>query len=310
MLKYAAQNNNIFSCRNMELNKRTSNKQAKGTFRSTGMKSYAQIIGILLTSFWLAASCGDYGKVLKGSDYQAKRALALDLYQKEKYKRALPLWEELFGIIRGSNTAEETHWYLANTYFQVGDMLLANYYYSLFVKNFPKSTHREEALYMSAFSLYKASPRYTLDQTASLEAIQSFQNFVDMYPESARLTEANRLVDELLAKLERKMLNQAHLHYVRQEYRAAITTWETVLQDFPDTEKRFEVYFQIIKASYEFADLSIKQRKWERFSDVIDYYRTFADRLKGSPYASDAKTLMLKAEEQKALAPKPNDEDV
>lgn len=291
-------------------NKRTENKQAKGTFRSAGMKSYTNILGIFIVGLGLLTSCGDYGKVLKGADYQQKRTMALDLYEKEKYKKALPLWEELFGIIRGSSTAEETHWYLASTYFNVGDMLLANYYYSLFVKNFPKSNRREEAMYMSAFSLYKASPRYTLDQTASLEAIQSFQSFVDMYPESARLAEANRLVDELLAKLERKMLNQAHLHYVRQEYRAAITTWETVLQDFPDTEKRFEIYFQIIKASFEFADLSIKQRKWERFSDVIDYYRTFADRLKGSPYESEAKSLMLKAEEQKALAPKPNDEDV
>ena len=294
----------------MELNKTTSNKQAKRACRSRMMKSGMQCLGVLLLSLWLLASCSDYGKVLKGSDYQAKRAMALDLYQKEKYKRALPLWEELFGIIRGSSTAEETHWYLANTYFQVGDMLLANYYFSLFVKNFPKSDRREEAMYMSAFSLYKASPRYTLDQTASIEAIQAFQSFVDMYPESGRMAEANRMVDELLAKLERKMLSQAQLHYVRQEYRAAITTWETVLQDFPDTEKRFEIYFQIIKASFEFADLSVKQRKWERFSDVIDYYHTFADRLKGSPFESEAKSIMLKAQEQKTLAPKPNDEDV
>ena len=43
-------------------------------------------------------SCSEYEKVVKGSDYDKKYDMALKMYKKEKYIKALPLFEEVISI--------------------------------------------------------------------------------------------------------------------------------------------------------------------------------------------------------------------
>ena len=48
------------------------------------------------------------------------------------------------------------------------------------------------------------SPNHKLDQTYTLEAIKSFQDFTNTFPRSDRVTQCNELIDELRDKLEKK----------------------------------------------------------------------------------------------------------
>lgn len=261
------------------------------------------ILGLALYGFFSLLigisflSCNDYNKVIKSSDYPAKRKLAVELYEKGKYAKALPLFDELFGVIRGSNTAEEIHYYLAYCHYGVKDMLLASYYFDSFVQNFPKSTKREEAYFMSAFCLYKESPRFSLDQTSTKKAIEKLQAFTDYFPESKRVEEATKLIDELRAKLEAKLFAQAMLHYDRMEYTSAITTFEVLMADFPDTERREQIYLLILQAQKSYADKSIRSKRIERYEEVLKYYTKFAPAIRTKDLAD--KALILNSEAQK-----------
>lgn len=57
---------------------------------------------------------------------------------------------------------------------------------------------------MSVYSLYKTSPGYRLDQSNTEKAIDGFQLFVNTYPNSKRVEECNKLIDECRAKIEFK----------------------------------------------------------------------------------------------------------
>jgi outer membrane protein assembly factor BamD len=264
-------------------------------FQSIPFRTFSFYPVFVLLTLVFSVSCTDYNKVVKSSDYTAKRKLAVELYEKGKYSKALPLFDELFGVIRGSSTAEEIHYYLAYCHYGVKDMLLGSYYFDSFVQNFPKSAKREEAYFMSAFCLFKESPRFSLDQTSTIKAIEKLQAFTDYFPESNRVQEATKLIDELRIKLESKLFAQGMLHFDRMEYTSAITTFEVLMADFPDTPRREQIYFLIIQAQKSYADKSIRSKRKERYEEVLKYYTKFAAALRTQDLAAKASILNSEA---------------
>jgi len=116
----------------------------------------------------------------------------------------LRLFEQIVPQFRGKPQAERVMYYYSDTYYNIGDYHLAGYQFERFAKSYPKSEKREEAAYKGAKSYYYLSPRYSLDQTDTDEAIQKLQAYINEFPDSENLEEANKLVAELRNKKERK----------------------------------------------------------------------------------------------------------
>ena len=76
---------------------------------------------------------------------------------------------------------------------------------------------------MSALSNYQMSPNAKLDQTASIEALDKLQIFINTYPNSPRVEECNELMDEIRGKLEAKSFEQGKLYYDLKNYQSAMT---------------------------------------------------------------------------------------
>ena len=53
------------------------------------------------------------------------------------------------------------------------------------------------------------SPVYSLDQTDTFKAIDKLQSFIDAYPNSEYLAEANETVKVLREKIEKKVFENA-----------------------------------------------------------------------------------------------------
>ena len=51
-----------------------------------------------------------------------------------------------------------------------------------FISNFVSSSRNEEIAFLSAFSHYIDTPRYSLDQKKTTNAIDALQNFIQSYP--------------------------------------------------------------------------------------------------------------------------------
>lgn len=217
-------------------------------------------------------SCSKYQQVTKNNNYDDKEKLAMELYQKKRYARALPLFEELITVYRGTSKAEGFYYYYAYCNFGVADYLLANYWFEYFVTTYPFSPKAEECEYMAAYCFYKDSPREPLEQTNTIKAIRQLQSFIDAHPQSNRVAECNTLIDKLRKKLENKDFRNAYQFYNMEYYTAAVVSFQNLLKDYPETDRRQEVGFYIVKSAYLYAMNSVRTKKKERLLEAAGFY--------------------------------------
>ncbi len=237
------------------------------------------------------SSCGDdFEKVRKSQDYTYKIERAKTYYDEGEFYKSQILVEQSLPYIRGDDNAEEMYFIYAKTHYELEKYILSSYYFENFAQRFATSTKAEEALFMSAMSNYKLSPNYRLDQTSSEKAIDGFQNFVNTYPQSKRVAEANTLIDELRAKLEFKAFEQAELYMKMKDYEAAITSYRNLLIEYPETARDEEVRYKIIRSAYRWAKNSVITRKEDRYKQAVRAYEEFEARYPESEYIADAKT--------------------
>ena len=230
------------------------------------------VIYIVLMLSVVMMSCSQYQKLLKSSDNELKYSKAIEYYEKSEYLRSQQLFEQISAFFKGTDKAEKIAYYNANCYYKQKDYILGGYYFRSFATNFSTSTFAEEALYLSAYCSYLDSPRSSLDQTSTADAISSLQMFINQYPKSERVSECNKLIDELRAKLEKKDIDIAMLYYRMSDYKASIVSLSNVLKDYPDTKSKELILFSILQAKYQYAVNSIYEKRRERFTQAMDAY--------------------------------------
>lgn len=223
----------------------------------------------------LIVSCSDYNRLLKSTDYNKKYDAAIKYYDEQEYTKSLALLEELVSVYRGTAKAEKIMYYYAYATYSTGSYLLAGYHFNNFVKTFPASDKTEECSFMYAYCYYLESPRYTLDQTDTKNAIKELQFFINKYPDSKRKEECNELITKLRSKLEEKYYEIAKQYYYLEDYQAAVTSLENVLKEFPDTKYREEMMYLVVKSNYIYATKSTINKKAERFKFTVDSFNKF-----------------------------------
>jgi outer membrane protein assembly factor BamD len=146
---------------------------------------------------------------------------------------------------------------------------------------------------MRAYTFYKQSPKAELDQTNTIKAMGMMQTFINTHPGSSRIKEANDIIDLSRKKLEIKDYKAAQLYYDIGQYRAAAVSFNTVLNTYPDSQKSDEYKLMSIKAYFKFAEMSIEEKKAERFEKVIEECNDFTDRFPGSPLSKEVEQFLI-----------------
>jgi len=225
--------------------------------------------------FFLLTSCGEYQKVLKSDNYNYKYEKAVSYYDNGDYNRAMPLFNELSTVMKGTGRIQQIDYYYAYCNYSTGDNLMAAYLFKNYTINFPNSRHTEECAYMSAYCYYKEAPIYSLDATNTYRAIKELQSFINRYPSSERIEKCNNLIDELRSKLSKKAFENAKQYFTTSNYKSAIIALDNVLIDFPSFENRQEVHYLLVKSSYLLAINSIRGKVEERLKATIEAYNHF-----------------------------------
>jgi outer membrane protein assembly factor BamD len=253
---------------------------------------------LILFSILLLASCSKYQKLLKSSDNDLKYEQAIKFYEKKDYYRALQLFDQLNAFFKGTEKAERIAYYYAYCYYNQDDYLMGSYYFKRFATNYPKSPYSEECAYMAAYCNYQESPRSSLDQTSTHDAIKELQLFINMYPASEKVAKANTLIDELRAKLEKKAYDIGLLYYKMYDFKAAIVTFKNVIKDFPDTPHREDLLFYILKSNFKYASKSIDTKRKERFTATIEAYDDLVSSFPKSVYLKEAHSMQKEAQNE------------
>lgn len=242
---------------------------------------------ILIVFVLLLSGCSDYNKIVKSTDYEFKYKKALEYYEDGQYVRSSTLLKELINIVRGTSRADKVYYYYAKSQFGLKDNMMAGHYFKTLVKEFPRSEFAEESQYMVGYCYYLDSPSPRLDQAVTQNAIDALQLFINLYPRSTRVDEANRLIIELRDKMVYKSYLSSKLYYDLNNYKAAVVALTSSLKEFPDTKYREDLMYMLLKAKYLLAINSIEDKKHERLSAALDEYFTFVDEYPESKYRKE-----------------------
>ena len=66
-----------------------------------------RILVIVFVAAVVVASCGDYSKILKSTDYEFKHKKAIEYFESGDYVKAGALFQELVSIYRGTSKADQ-----------------------------------------------------------------------------------------------------------------------------------------------------------------------------------------------------------
>jgi outer membrane protein assembly factor BamD len=258
---------------------------------------------LLIITVIVIASCSKFSKLQKTGTDQQKYDAAMTYYKKGDFYRSGLLFEELIPLLKGSTESELAQFYYAYTQYQQGQYNTSQFLFKKFYDTYARSDFAQEALYMHAFSLYKDSSPYHLDQTSTLTAISSLQDFINAYPDSPFREECTKYILELRAKLERKNYEKAKLYHKISDFnmmslKSAVISIDNFKKDFPDSKYNEELSFLKVDSQYNFATNSFYTKQKDRYQDVIKFYKELIDKYPSSKYSRDAEKMFENSQEQ------------
>jgi len=242
------------------------------------------------------SSCGKFEKFRKSADLPTKYKAAVNYYKKKDFSKAGILFDEIMPLMKGDSTQELATFYQAYCDFNLGSYTLASTHFKKFAEVFSRSEFAEEAIYMSAYSLYKDSPNFNLDQTGTLSAINEIQSYLNNYPETKFKDDCTNIIKELRKKLEKKAYEKAKLYYKTSPFNIAslkssvieITNFQ---RDFPDSDFSEEMAYMKVLAQFDLAKSTIESKQKERFTEASKFYLELIDKYPQSAYLKEGEKM-------------------
>ncbi len=258
------------------------------------MKFRLYFFSSLLILLFLGNACS-FQKLLKSDDYEAKYLMAQQYYDQKDYSHALQLMDQIMPVFKGTDKAQKLAYMYANSYFEQKDYVLASYYFKRYYNNYPQTQQASEALFYSAYCNYLDSPRSSLDQENTHNAIAEMELFVQRFPNNKRTNEAKEIILELNQKLEKKDFDIAYQYYRMEKYNAAITAMESFSKKYPVSAYNEEALFCILSSNYQYAKKSLPTKQKKRYLKTLGKYVDFIAAYPNSRFRNKADDINVKA---------------
>ncbi len=251
---------------------------------------------MLLLAMTTLSGCGEYQRVLKSTDPNEKFDYAKRAFDEKKYVQSATLLEEVIGVLKGTDRAEEALYLLGLSNYENRDYETASTYFNSYYSRYPRGKYAELARFYCGYGYYLASPDTQLDQSTTIKAIEELQAFLDYFPRSERVSIAQNAIFELQDKLTLKELENAKLYYnlgtyMGNNYESAIIVARNAIKEYPYSKYKEDLEMLMLKSRYQIADLSVQEKKTDRFREVIDEYYSFINNFPDGPNRDEADNI-------------------
>lgn len=240
---------------------------------------------LVFTAFYmlLLSSCaGEFNKVYKSADNDYRYEYAKQCFAQGKYVRAVTLLEDMITVFKGRDNAEESLYMLGMAQYMSRDYEGASQTFRKYGTSYPRGQYAEKAAFYVGEALYESAPEPRLDQTPTIGAINAYQQFLDLFPDSQLRPQAQRKLYELQDKLIMKEFLSAKLYFnlggyfgnindnTESNYNACIITAENALKTYPFTKLREDFSLLIVKSKFLLAENSSDKKRVDRYRDAED----------------------------------------
>ena len=255
----------------------------------------------------LMCSCGsEFDSVLKYGDTDTRYEYAKEFFAQGKFQKAITLLEEVVTMKKGSDDAQECLYMLAMAQYCNMDFEAASETFRKYGSSYPRGIYAESAAFYVGQSLYQSAPEPRLDQSPTHGAINAYQQFMDLYPDSPLRPQAQERLYELHDKLVQKEYLSAELYYnlggyfgninsnEESNYNAAIITAQNCLKNYPYCTLREDFMLLIIKSKFQLAENSSEEKRVERYRDAEDECYGFINEFPDSKNVETAERYIAK----------------
>ena len=118
-------------------------------------------------------------------------------------------------------------------------------------------------------------------------AITSLSEYLSRYPNGAKYEDVVGYIMELQEKIREKEYLNAYTYYKIGQYKAAVVAFREALDKFPDSKRREEIMYLIVKSEFLLAENSIVSMQKDRYMTTMDYYYTFLSEYPDSQYLKE-----------------------
>ena len=217
----------------------------------------------ILIVFAVFSSCSEYQKALKADGEGAiaeKFKMGEALYNEGKFAKANRLFAQIVPNYRGKPQAEKLMYLYATSFYKMEDFYISGYQLERFASSYPKSEKLEETSFLAAKSYYHLSPVFSKEQKETVEAIEKLQEFINLFPESEHVSEANKLIQELDFKLEKKAFEIAKQFNLISDYPASVKSFDNFIFEFPGSKLREDALYYRLDSAYKLAINSVEYK--------------------------------------------------
>lgn len=256
------------------------------------------LIIALFSVMMLTTACRNKDLIRPGDPVDVAYDKSMALFEAEKYDDAANGFDLVSRMGRGSNYSRDAQYYLGESYYKSNQYILAASEYERFMSYYPQDPRREGVEFKLAMCYYEQSPRYRLDQSNTLKAIELFQLFNNKYPDSEFVIESADHINELRNKLAHKILRSAEFYLRIEEYKAATIYFDQVIDQYPESDFAEEALIKQISTYIEYADKSVPEKQRERYNEAISNYDKFIQLFPQSELRAEAEELNADAEKK------------
>ena len=260
----------------------------------------------LCMAFLMTGCTSEFSSVLKSSDKDFKYEYAKQCFAQGKFGNAITLLSEVVTAQKGRQNAQESLYMLAMAQYCNRDYEAASATFRKYFQSYPKGDFAEQASFYVGQSLFQSMPDPRLDQSATVGAINAYQNFMDYFPESSLREEAQKKLFILQDNLVMKEYLSAELYYnlggyfgninsnTESNYESCIITAENALKTYPYTSMREKFSLLIMKSKFELAQNSSEEKRVERYRDAEDERYGFLNEFPESENCKTAEKFIAK----------------
>lgn len=249
------------------------------------------------TALLVIAGCAGAGRLQYDTPEEAFQR-GKELYDNGKYERSIEYFQAVFNFGRTHEWADDAQLYLGRAYLANGEYLFAANELGRFSEIYRTDPRRAEAEYERAGAYYRLSPPYQLDQTDTHRAIREYQLFLQRFPESTLVSEAETRIQELREKLARKEISAAEQYARREQFEAAALQYASAFDKFPDTQWADDALLGAMQSYLAYADQSIRASQAERLLRAVDHYERLVQLFPDSPLLDEARAVDAEVRER------------
>ena len=196
----------------------------------------------LIYSFYFSSAlviifgCGVGTSVHQPLPCREQYELGLKKFERKNYRDAVEEFKLLIFNCPGASMIDTAQYFLAVSYYNQQDYPTAAGEFRKLLNSFPTSDFADDALFMLGLTDYQQSPRAELDQTYTHQALEHFQDFLDIYPASSLLPEVEKYIQACRDKLAEKGFKNGRTYFRLKYFEAARIYLKEVLEKYPESK--------------------------------------------------------------------------